>query len=48
MKREKAKRKAIDAIETIVRAAKELAKAEQAYYGCKPREPRSGGRNNDH
>ena len=44
MKREKAKQKAVDAIEAIVRAAKELAKAEQAYYG---RKPRSRGCKND-
>jgi hypothetical protein len=31
MKREKAKQKAVDAIRTIVQAAKELAEAEAAY-----------------
>jgi len=45
MKRETAKQKAVDAIETIVRAAKELAKAEQAYYEHKPRKQRSGAKN---
>jgi hypothetical protein len=37
--KEKAKRKAVAAIGEIVRAAKELAKAEQAYYNRKPRKP---------
>ncbi|MCP4611794.1 MAG: hypothetical protein GY845_24085 [Planctomycetes bacterium] len=45
MKREEAKQKAVDAIETIVRAAKELAKAEQVYYDRKPRKTRSGDNN---
>ena len=42
MKRETAKQRAVDAIETIVRAAKELAKAEQAYYEQKPHKARRG------
>ena len=42
MTREKAKQKAVDAIETIVRAAKELAEAEQAYYEQKRRKQRPG------
>jgi hypothetical protein len=43
MKRETARQRAVDAIETIIRAAKELAKAEKAYYESKPREARQGG-----
>jgi hypothetical protein len=42
MKREKAKQQVVAAIEAIIRAAKELARAEQAYYERKPREPRRG------
>jgi hypothetical protein len=37
MKSKKAKEKAVAAIGEIVRAAKELVKAEQAYYNRKPR-----------
>jgi hypothetical protein len=37
---EKAKRKAALAIDTILRAAKQLAEAEQTYYGRKPKAPR--------
>ena len=40
MKRETAKQKAAKAIEAIVQAAKELTKAEQAYYGRKRKESR--------
>lgn len=40
MKRDKAKQKAKAAIETIVQAAKELAAAEQAYYGRQPKAER--------
>ena len=32
-KKQKARRQAVDAIEEIIRAAKELAQAEQVYYG---------------
>ena len=39
MRNQKAKEKVVDAIEKIIRAAKELAKAEQAYYNRKPRKP---------
>ncbi|MBN2594800.1 MAG: hypothetical protein JXA81_14935 [Sedimentisphaerales bacterium] len=47
MKNERAKQKAVAAIRTIIKAAKELAKAEQAYYGRKSRKSRLGGRKND-
>jgi hypothetical protein len=47
MKRDKAKQKALLAIRTIVEAAKELAKAEQAYYERKPHKPRRGGPTDD-
>lgn len=38
MTNKKAKQQAVAAIEAIIRAAKELVKAEQAYYGQKRRE----------
>jgi hypothetical protein len=37
MKNEKSKQKAVAAIKAIVRAAKELAEAEHAYYNRKPK-----------
>jgi hypothetical protein len=40
MKNLRAKKKAVAAIRKIVNAAKELAKAEQAYYNRKPKTPR--------
>ena len=43
MKHRTAKQKAVDAIDAIVQAAKELAKAEQAYYQHKPRRRRKTG-----
>lgn len=39
MKKELAKQKAINATKVIIEAAKDLTKAEQAYYGRKPKEP---------
>jgi hypothetical protein len=37
MKNERAKQKTVDAIREIIRAAKELAKAEMAYHNRKPK-----------
>lgn len=37
MRNQKAKEKVVDAIEKIIRAAKELAEAEHAYYNRKPK-----------
>ncbi|MHC4461406.1 MAG: hypothetical protein ACYS6W_02275 [Planctomycetota bacterium] len=46
MKREKAKQKAVAAIRDIVRAAKELAAAEAAYYKHKAKRKHGGSKSN--
>ena len=52
MKREKAKQKAVNAIRTIVQAAKELAEAETEYckskFQIRKKEGKQNGKSNNH
>jgi hypothetical protein len=47
MKNEKVKRKAMVAIRTIIRAAKELAEAEATYYKSKVKKGKKERKQND-